>query len=221
VGRLQRRAQEVPRPEEEGEVAVPNARGQNVVAARRRVDAAELRARGKSYREIGAALGVSHTQAENDVRAGLKALQGDLVKKTAQLVQLELVRLELPLSMLVERIAAGDLDALEQWRKLSDARRKLLGLDAPEKHHVTRDYDDEIARILAQLAGQGEGEAPQAPAGAGGGAAGGDALPGPPGAEGRPESHPLPGGDDAGPVAGGAAAAPLFADPPAGGAAGG
>jgi hypothetical protein len=113
------------------------AKGQDVVAAERRVKAARLRAEGKTYREIGVLLSVSHVQALRDVRAGLKALHGDLKKQAATLVRLEWERLELPLAGLLAAVQAGDPAAVETWRRLSESRRKLVGLDAPDKAELS------------------------------------------------------------------------------------
>jgi hypothetical protein len=107
-------------------------KGADVAAAERRLAVARLRARGKSFRDIGAELGISHTQARRDVRAGLKALHGRLGKRVEELTLLELERLEMPLAVLAPLVDAADVAATAEWRKLSDARRKLLGLDAPD-----------------------------------------------------------------------------------------
>jgi hypothetical protein len=107
-------------------------RGSDAAAALRRLKAARLRAGGMSFRDIGAELGVSHTQARADHRAGLKALHGRLGKRVEELTMLELERLELPLPGLRPAVEAGDPQAVDAWRKLSESRRKLLGLDAPD-----------------------------------------------------------------------------------------
>lgn len=183
-------------------------RGSEVKAAERRLEAVRLRAEGLSYRQIGERLQVSYTQAHNDVRAGLKSLHGKLGERMEEYVRLELERLEMPLSVLAKQVLGGDLDALEQWRKLSESRRKLLGLDAAEKHIVTLDVDREIDQLLAQLAGTREGEAPEAPARAGGDAAGGRAEPPVDEAAAGPEPDPGGRGPDPGPLAEGPP--PLF-----------
>jgi hypothetical protein len=107
-------------------------RGSDAAAALRRLKAARLRAGGMSFRDIGEALGVSHTQARADYRAGLKALHGRLGKRVEELTLLELERLELPVAGLKPAVEAGDPQAVDAWRKLSESRRKLLGLDAPD-----------------------------------------------------------------------------------------
>lgn len=109
-------------------------KGSEVGVAERRAEAVRLRSRGMSYREIGALLGVCGPTAYRYVRAGLDALHKELVAGTARLVAQEWDRLELPLPALQQRVLEGDLDAIDCWRKLSESRRKLRGLDEPDKH---------------------------------------------------------------------------------------
>lgn len=112
-------------------------KGADAAAAHRRLDAARLRAEGKSFRQIAAALSVSLRQAFLDVRAGLKALHERLGERVEELSALELERLELPVAGLAPAVEAGDPQSVDAWRRLSESRRKLLGLDAPEKHEHT------------------------------------------------------------------------------------
>ena len=187
-------------------VHVAGRKGQDLVAAARRIDAAKLRARGLSYRDIGAKLGISYAQAFKDVKAGLKALHGDLQKRAPELARVELERLEMFLDRLAVRIEEGDLDALEAWRKLSESRRKLLGVDAPEKVHVTQNIDLEIENAIRQLApvaplSQIE-NAPETPGDECPTPGGNGRLPEPPRIESRSLSDLHEGGDDTGPVAG-------------------
>lgn len=107
-------------------------KGADAAAAFRRLDVARLRAEGQTFRQIGEALGISHVQAQRDHRAGLKALHGRLGKRVEELTLLELERLELPVAGLLPAVKAGDPQAVDAWRKLSESRRKLLGLDAPD-----------------------------------------------------------------------------------------
>jgi len=112
---------------------------QCVVAAERRVKAMEFRAAGLTFRQIGAQLGVSHTAARNYVVAGLRAARVELEKIGKGYVLLELERLESPVVELVKQLKSGQLSptelcqVIDTIRKLSESRRKLLGLDAPTK----------------------------------------------------------------------------------------
>jgi hypothetical protein len=114
-------------------------RGSDVAAAERRVKATELRARGRTYREIAAELGVSLRAAHRHVQAGLRALHKEMVGHAREMTALELKRLEAPVPALADAVLAGDLDAIDCWRKLSESRRKLAGLDAPERVAVGND----------------------------------------------------------------------------------
>jgi hypothetical protein len=122
----------MPRPKgEKSEVAA--------VYAKRRLDAVTLKAQGASYRAIGEALGVSHTQAIKDVKAGLLAYNRELGQVTADgLVALQDARLESAIrranKMMAEKkdMKVADLvSILEHLRKVSAEQRKLHGLDAP------------------------------------------------------------------------------------------
>src|SRR5262245_22503491 len=117
-------------------------RGQEVRAAERRIKATELRAAGLTYRQIGAQLGVTHTSARNYVVAGLRAARFDLEKVGKEYVLLELERLEAPVVELVKQIKSARLSpselcqVVDTIRKLSESRRKLLGLDEPLKSEL-------------------------------------------------------------------------------------
>lgn len=108
-------------------------RGSEIAAAARREQSTELRCLGASYRQIGQQLQISHTQARKDVMAGLEAAHQHLGQLGERLLALEYQRLEVPMVALATRIKNGDLNAIDRWIRLSESRRRLLGLDAPEK----------------------------------------------------------------------------------------
>jgi hypothetical protein len=116
---------------------MPVKAGKEMKAAKRRIEAARLRTLGLSYRQIGEQLGVSHEQARKDVRKALELGIEDLRKYGHVLVALEYQRLELPVLKLAARVQDGDPRAIDIWIKLSESKRKLLGLDAPEKRDLT------------------------------------------------------------------------------------
>lgn len=114
-------------------------KGSNVAAKARQAKAIEMRASGLTFRQIAKRLRVTHTQAFRDVSAGLEAMHKELAGQTAQWVALELRRLDKPTIALEKMLRNKSLDektkciAIETWRKLSESRRRLLGLDQPEK----------------------------------------------------------------------------------------
>lgn len=118
-------------------------------AAVRRLRALELRLDGQSYRAIGAQLGVSGKTAWEDVQASLTELAALELANAAELRALELERLD-ALTIEAARIlrtthpliAGGKvladltddgpkLQAIDRLLRISESRRKLLGLDAP------------------------------------------------------------------------------------------
>lgn len=102
------------------------ARGAEVGATERQLKALELRAGGASYRRIGQELGVSHTQAWKDVMDGLADMVKDRRARAQELLELELARLEFPMKYLLTGVIAGDIESIDQWRRLCEARVKIL-----------------------------------------------------------------------------------------------
>ena len=127
-------------------------RGSSAAAAERRQKAVRLRAHGASYRAIAAALGVSLGQAHKDVAHALADLNATTRERAAEYQALELERLEAPVARLAALIKNRETPpedlcrAVEAWRKLSESRRKLLGLDAPEKHL----HEDTVRLVLTE-----------------------------------------------------------------------
>jgi len=112
----------------------------------RRSKAVALRSRGASYRQIGAALGVSYTQAQRDVRAACYAFALQEAESTAMLrvqVGIELDRLHRAWS----KDANTDKTALDATLKILDAKRKLYGLDAPIQLEIDDRREVEPPRI--------------------------------------------------------------------------
>ena len=106
-------------------------------AAERRGQALERRKMGMSYRAIGDALGVSEKTAHQDVQAALASL-AELEQASADEYRaLELMRLDTALLALAPKLKYGDPQVVNAWVKVSESRRKLLGLDAPTKIAAT------------------------------------------------------------------------------------
>lgn len=111
----------------------------------------ELRLLGLTYEQIGTAVGVSwHTVYKRVQRALEKTLRepADAVR------QMELDRLDLLWRSVIDRVTAGELDAVRTALSIMDRRAKYLGLDAPVRHeHII-----EEARKLADAYGLDEKE---------------------------------------------------------------
>jgi hypothetical protein len=141
-------------------------KGGRAVAAERRIKALELRKAGVSYRKIGAALGVSHTQAYNDVMLSLRHLAKKQDGIAEELRVLEDQRLDDMLTPMMTQARRGNQGAVDRVLRIMDRRARLWGLDAPQKiapTDPTGEYEyggirEDIQRQLAGLAaamGQG------------------------------------------------------------------
>jgi hypothetical protein len=111
-------------------VTVANDKGQSEQAAERHVRAFELRKAGASYRQIGRKLGVSGKTAYEDVQRVLAELAEMRLASAADYVALELERLDAAQLALYQHLETGDPQIVNAWVKVSESRRKLLGLDA-------------------------------------------------------------------------------------------
>lgn len=148
----------------------------SIKTAERDGEAARLRARGLTYREIGDRLGMAPQSAHEAVQRALV----EAVREPADEVRaLELARLDALLAhawAVLERYHVtvqqgrlvldpdGDpipddgpvLAAIDRVLKIQDRRARYLGLDAPVRHEVlTLDaVDAEIARLTRELGGR-------------------------------------------------------------------
>jgi hypothetical protein len=134
--------------------------GKHEGAADRRQQALDLRKQGKSYRAIGDELSISEAQAHRDVKAALARLAELELASAEELRALELARLD---TLAVEawrilmsthpyisggKVLSGfttegkpigltddgpKLQAVDRLLRISESRRKLLGLDAAPK----------------------------------------------------------------------------------------
>lgn len=142
-----------------------------VEAARRQLQALQLRIEGKSFEQIKVEVGyASRGAASNAVQA---ALQRWGVEPAAELRTLEMARLDAITDKLWPKIEAGNLGAISVYLQVAQRRARLLGLDAPAEmnlkgevdhwHHDMAWIDGQIttflARGLAPLASTGESQA--------------------------------------------------------------
>ena len=103
----------------------------------RRLQAYALRVQGKTFLQIGQALGVSESQAHRDVIDRLRQLATLEQAAAEELRALEVDRLDRLLDKLHDGIEAGDQRSIDSALKIATRRAALLGLDAPEKREVT------------------------------------------------------------------------------------
>lgn len=129
-----------------------------IQSAERRNTALSYRKAGASYRAIAAKvateLGIatySEAQAHRDVAAALKDLNEKTALNAAAYRELELERLDTALLAIAQLVKSGDLGAIDRWIRLSESRRKLLGLDAPVQVQVEEKIEAELDHFLGQL----------------------------------------------------------------------
>lgn len=92
---------------------------------------------GKSERQIAVEMGVSPSGAHAMCRAIIDIYterRGELADKYRSM---ELQRLEHATAALAPKVKKGNLLAIDRWVRLSESRRKLLGVDAPTKQAVS------------------------------------------------------------------------------------
>lgn len=114
----------------------PNLSAERLVRIQKAV---ALKLRGKSYRAIGAELGVSVSVAFEDVWYHFAELETLATEQLEQVRKLELARLDAMHEKLSDIMDESEDDgtvikAISSAEKLMERRAKLLGLDAPTKH---------------------------------------------------------------------------------------
>lgn len=92
-------------------------------------EALGLRARGKSYQEIGEALGITASGAYKIVQNALKRTQHEAADEVRAM---ELTRLDELLDGVWEKAKRGDSRAVVAALAIMDRRAKYMGLDKPE-----------------------------------------------------------------------------------------
>lgn len=107
-----------------------------LTARERERQALELRMAGGTYAQIAEALEISQTGAYKAVMRALDKLNQKTLENAEQLRRLELERLDRAVLAVWPKVQEGRLTAIDRWIRLSESRRKLLGLDAPQQANV-------------------------------------------------------------------------------------
>jgi uncharacterized membrane protein YccC len=106
-----------------------------LAAAEKHRQALELRKAGVGFVKIVEMLGYKGpSSAYGAVKA---ALRRAVQQPAAELRQLEGERLDMAMQAIAARVRQGDLGAIDRWLRCCESRRKLNGLDAPQKHALT------------------------------------------------------------------------------------
>lgn len=123
----------------------------------RRQRALSYRKAGASYRSIAAQVAIdlncsySLGQAYRDVSEALSELSSNARLEAESLRELELARLDTATEAIASKVQKGDLLAIDRWLRISESRRRLLGLDAPIQIQVEERVEAELEQFLAQL----------------------------------------------------------------------
>lgn len=101
-----------------------------------------LRRQGMSYSAIGRKLGLSKSRAHALVQLGLEDAREQIAAHADELRSEEIARLDGMLEKVYAKAARGDLQAVDRVLKISEARRRMLGLDAPLRTALQGGGDD-------------------------------------------------------------------------------
>ena len=96
-----------------------------------------MRRAGATFQQIGDKLGITRQAAHLLVTEELKEIAEETRAEADELRTLEAERLDLAMRAIVGKVKTGDKDAVSAWIRLSESRRKLLGLDAPTQAAVS------------------------------------------------------------------------------------
>ena len=94
-----------------------------------------MRRDGATFKQIAEALG--YKGPSSAYRAVMSALRRTQQEPADELRRLELERLDEALRAIAGRVRQGNLAAIDRWIRISESRRRLLGLDAPTRTEVT------------------------------------------------------------------------------------
>lgn len=132
----------------------PYSRSNPVERAELRVQAYDLKLKGWSLRRIGAEIGVSHVTVKTYIDEEVESRTIPLLN---EVVQMELDRYDRYLARLEEAMDDEKADVAKLVAsavRVSEARRKLLGYDAPQRVeatvHQVSETDVELAEIVRE-----------------------------------------------------------------------
>jgi len=106
-------------------------------AREREREALKLRLAGKTYAQIGEALGVTEQGAHKIVMRVLKRLNEKINEDGLAVRRMEVERLDALLRVVWPKAQEGDLAAVDRVLRIAKRRAALLGLDAPVAVDVT------------------------------------------------------------------------------------
>ena len=123
-----------------------------------------MRTYGASYQAIADHFGIARETAFRRIQTELSSIPREEV---TNLRALEAAKLDAAELRLQDAIKEGDVKAINALVRVSESRRKLLGLDLPEQHEVkiSREEESLIDQLVGALTEQqqrrsGEGDVP-------------------------------------------------------------
>lgn len=114
----------------------------HLTAAKRRIEAMQLRQQGFSFKEIGEKLGCSQQRAHAIVHEEFARLRAEQNELAENILRVTNDRIEALLKMQWQRAMQGDRLATETVLKLVDRQARLFGVDAPRKTEARVDLND-------------------------------------------------------------------------------
>ena len=126
----------------------PTKRKQEQVQSARRTEAVSLRLAGLTYEQIGERLKVGAAQARRLVQSTLTNAENNVAQ---DMRDVENARLDRAQSAIWHGVLQGDLKSIDVFLRISNARRKLNGLDAPAKVDVSMTIREEMNSALKEL----------------------------------------------------------------------
>lgn len=105
------------------------------IERRRSIIAANVLA-GLNYRDMASQLKVSIGTISNDVKIIAKRYRDEQISEYADIVQLELRRIDTALNAVWDKVKSGDKDAIQLMLMLQNQRAKYLALFAPDTDRI-------------------------------------------------------------------------------------
>jgi hypothetical protein len=108
-------------------------RTNKLTAAEKRIKAVQLRQQGMNLEQISNQLSMNVNITSKYLREALDELADEQYTDTEDYRTLQMLRLEGLLSLVWEKVAGGDLNAVDKARQLIDQMSRLMNLYAPTK----------------------------------------------------------------------------------------
>lgn len=127
----------------------------------RTLTALKMRVEGATLAQIAAEVDMTEPAVSSIISSRLKEIREITTWAAEDFRQLELERLDKLQRFLNEALDNGDMDAATLWLRLSESRRRLLGLDKPIEvnHYVDKLTDGELLEQARKLIFGREGNA--------------------------------------------------------------